>query len=459
VDSSPGLPMFSKMLDRLYRAVEKPAWRFGRVALEVLIVAGFLLVAIYLESSHQNKHSTNKCEFREAGAADESEADSAQLAIAGYRDLRSRRVTVVTLREGIDPDRVFSICEQRWYIAKLIEALVADGATEIVIDKFYGPRSCATDDLGTINFLSAVQHSPIPVVVGRQTHAPKSGLPNSCLILNDSLDFGNKVDANGKSTTQPALVQGITRLDTDIRKIPLTWSCYSSDSAFAAGEQPTETNLGTLSWVAASVADSGLMTEPRLVKFRTEGQHPFTSFIDLNAMASADALAVLCASSAKEEIASRYHADCAMYPLGETQIKGRIVVIGEDVSGQDQHVLFGHSVPGVYLQANYIESLLDDRPMQSLSSAWNLTIFVSWLIFIYLIFWFVQPEIALVLSLVVVVVARFLVTQFTFHGLYPHLWVQDLGLALLVIKYIDSRGHSLIHHLKGDRAQHNPPAP
>jgi hypothetical protein len=38
--------------------------------------------------------------WMESGVAEKSEAASAQLAIAGYRDLRSRRVTVVTLERA-----------------------------------------------------------------------------------------------------------------------------------------------------------------------------------------------------------------------------------------------------------------------------------------------------------------------------------------------------------------------
>jgi hypothetical protein len=195
------------------------------------------------------------------------------------------------------------------------------------------------------------------------------------------------------------------------------------------------------------------------VQIREEGLHPFTSFIDPASMSHANALNILCHSSTKDEVASRYKIDCAQYPPTEAQIGGQIIVIGEDVAGYDQHNLFGSSVSGVYLQANYIESLLDDRFLKPVDATWNYSGLCLWLTFLYLVFW-VQPEVALLISIVLALLIRFLLTQLLLYkGLYPQITVLDLGLAALLLKYVDSRGHLSIHALKErlvtDRSSHH----
>jgi hypothetical protein len=431
------------------------------VILRNLAIVVFLLaLALYLELRHDTENYASRCDLVDSGAEDKSEAAIARLTLTGYRSVRSRRTTVVALREDTDPGRVLgNVCEQRWYIAKLIEALEASGASEVVVDKFFGPSSCAQDDAGTAALLSALQKSKVPVIVGRATHTPKSGDPrSSCLILSESLDFGDKIGVDGRLTEIPAVVAGLTRLNADVRKIPMNWSCYASDAEFSSGATPTDTRVGTLSWVAASSFDTGLKSEPRLLQLREEGFHPFTSFIDPASMSRASALSVLCRSSVKDEVASRYKINCAQYPPGDAQFGGRIAVIGEDVEGSDQHNLFGGNVSGVYLQANYIESLLDDRFLKPLDTFWDYFGLLLWLTFLYLIFW-VQPEIALSISIVVALLIRFLLTQLLLYkGLYPQITVLDIGLAALILKYVDSRGHLSIHELK-ERFRSEHPAP
>lgn len=137
------------------------------------------------------------------------------------------------------------------------------------------------------------------------------------------------------------------------------------------------------------------------------------------------------------------------------QISGRVIVIGDDVSNRDRHRLYDRDVSGAYLQANYIESLLDERYLRPLGASWNFTIFAVWLIFLYLIFW-IQPEVALILSVAVGFFAKYLIKNFVMQtGLYPDLWVQHLGAIALLLKYIESRGHLLIESLKHRRATHS----
>jgi CHASE2 domain-containing sensor protein len=158
----------------------------------------------------------------------------------------------------------------------------------------------------------------------------------------------------------------------------------------------------------------------------------------------------------KAEIESRYHAKCGEHPVGTAEVQGRVVVVGEDVSGRDRHMLFGNDVSGVYLQANYIESLLDGRYLRPFGAGWDFAVFAAWLVFLYLIFW-IQPEIALAISLAIGFFVKYLIIQLVvWKGLYPQIWVQDLGALALFLKYIDSRGHRIIDAIK-ERRSHPPP--
>jgi len=416
----------------------------------------FLRSAIYLEVPHDHKPVAGKCELRELNDVEGAET-YAKVVTSGYRDVRSRRVTVIAFKENSDPARVLNnVCEQRWYIARLIPLLASNGATAIVFDKFFGPTSCDKDDPATTDFITAVKTSTVPIVAGLASHVPESDPQNACLIVSDSLDFGNKSDANGTPTNQPAMQTGLIRLNSDTRKVPLNWFSYENDEAFNAGREPSDARYGTLSWITATLVDKELKNEPELERLRASGQHPFTSFISPDALSRADALSLLCASPrVRPEIESRYGVNCAEHPATDAEILGRVIVIGEDIPGRDRHTLFGNDVSGVYLQANYIESLLDGRYLRTFGAGWNYTIFVLWVGCLYLLFW-IQPEVGLALSLLVGVFARYLIVQLVmWKGIYPQVWVQELGGLFLVLKYIESRGHRIVDAMK--ERQHDQP--
>lgn len=156
------------------------------------------------------------------------------------------------------------------------------------------------------------------------------------MIVTKSLDFGYKVDANGRFTKEPAVKFGMKRLNSDIRRIPLEWPSYRDDNAFNSGQEATDGELGTLSVVAATTTDPKLMTESRLTRLRRERRHPFTSFIPPDDIAKTSALNVLCTSPARGEVESRLHVNCAEHTSGAVEIRD-VVVIGDDVANVDRH--------------------------------------------------------------------------------------------------------------------------
>jgi len=84
---------------------------------------------------------------------------------------------------------------------------------------------------------------------------------------------------------------------------------------------------------------------------RIKGQHPFTSFIDK--FPRAEALSLLCSGPKSQEVEKLYSINCG-HATPEAEVRGRVVIIGEDVTGRDRHRLLDRDVPGVYLQANYM---------------------------------------------------------------------------------------------------------
>ena len=123
-------------------------------------------------------------------------------------------------------------------------------------------------------------------------------------------------------------------------------------------------------------------------------EHPFIGFIEPEAVSRLNALAFLCSGPDRTEIESRYSLHCADHENGAVLAGSQVFVLGDDVPGKDRHVLFGNDVPGMYLHANYIESLLQGRYLRHLGRGWDIAILVLWLVVLYLLFWLLNPELA-----------------------------------------------------------------
>ena len=319
--------------------------RLNRRRLSLALVGLGAIVAIFLEIPRHDNLTSNKCELVEHSGEPGSNAAYAQVVASEYCKAGCRRVTMVVLADGVDPARVLNnVCEQRSYIASLIPKLNAAGASVIVIDKFFAPESCEPGDKGTSELISAVQNSSTPIVIGLGSHAPNGDPRNVCLIGSRSLAFGNKHNTQGTITSLPAASFGLIRLNSDIRRIPLSWFSYRDDVAFKDGDEPTDMERETLSWVAATRMDPTLSNDAVLTRLRTSHSHPFTSFINPNNLPRLSALDILCSSSAKQEVESRFHIGCAAHTPSHATIRGRVAVIGEDVAGRDRHTLFGDDV-------------------------------------------------------------------------------------------------------------------
>lgn len=429
-----------------------------RMVCHVVFLVALLASAIYFEVLWQEPRAPDKCDLAERHDFDVSASAYGKFMSMGFGELHSKNVTIVPLRGDTEPASVLNdVCEQRWYVAKLVQRLGEDRAKMIVIDKFFGPGSCSKCDPNTMSLVSEIQKSPIPVVVAVATQPSKLDPQHKCLILSPSLEFGQKSktpknscdqlteNATGeRSDKPPAAILSLSRLNEDPRKVPLSWYVYASDSA-TDNQEPSDRIHETLPYQAAILYDPGLLDEPRLKRMRDNGEHPFTGFIDPDSVSHIDALNYLCSGPDKAEMESRYSPlKCADHLKMNAKVADQIVIIGEDTPGRDRHDLFGKDVPGVYLQANYIESLLAHDYLRPVGAKWDIAMLVVWVALLYLLFWLLPPWLALLICVGLGACYWYGISQLVIREkLYPDVWVERLGAVALFLKFVDAQGHSL----------------
>src|ERR1700722_5992881 len=247
-----------------------------KIALNALWLLSLLCIAIYAELRHRHPRVSEKCELVERSDVDLSESAYAERVTTGYRDVRSRRVTIVALTEGAEPARVLNcVCEQRGFMARVLARLVQLGASMIVVDKSFGADSCVKGDPGTKELIREVQSSKVPIVVGAATHAAQGEKKKACLVLSTSLEFVQKLPAAEELAGQPAVWHGLDRLNSDVRKIPTNWYIYPDDDASRSDQEPRDDAVGTLSYTAATLMDAHVKDVARLREMKTLGHNPF----------------------------------------------------------------------------------------------------------------------------------------------------------------------------------------
>ncbi|MGD0301399.1 MAG: CHASE2 domain-containing protein [Bryobacteraceae bacterium] len=267
-----------------------------------------------------------------------------QKIVAAPRNPIPRYTAVVEIDPERDPGSVslLELCRQRQMMAVLIRRIAAAMPSVIVIDKFFGESVCPGDINPALIAALTDVNAKLPVVVGRR------------LSIGDG------------PYLQPSLVSGlglrdaIVNIDPDTRKLPLKWQVFRSkddkdhDRAMVSRE--------TLALAAAQAYEKGKLEleHPLLAKLLNPVRHPYISFLSLDQFKPYRLLAgfVLCGREVK---AGEDATACPGSPSEIAALSGKIVVIGEISRDQDMKSTVVGQIPGVYLQANFIEALLDDR--------------------------------------------------------------------------------------------------
>lgn len=284
-----------------------------------------------------------------------------QRLLTAARTPEVRRTVIVE----INPEKDFpsvsnsNVCAEREFLAHLVRRIDENSSpAAIVIDKYFGKSACLNEDgQGTRDFIETVdsiRRKGHKLVIGLETQKledarePPRGAPESFLV--DSLKFG--AGSMGQ--------EGIVNIARDTRRLPLQWQIYSGQDR--GQDHGAVITLDTLSMTAALASDPDLLAKDRrLVGLIDAGEQPFIGFLGEKQWAEAHAhfyaSEILCGHRAGESEPWR---SCEGQGPVPVRLDHQIVVIGEQ-DRADRHDSVVGPVPGFYLQANYIEALLDSQ--------------------------------------------------------------------------------------------------
>ncbi|HEY2913629.1 MAG TPA: CHASE2 domain-containing protein [Candidatus Angelobacter sp.] len=292
-----------------------------------------------------------------------------RLCLAGHRKPRAHYVRVVTITAGNEYD-ADAHCAARKFVGTLLLRLRELGPALIVIDKFYKPSLCndATVTAGLQDAVNQVS-STIPVVLGRSSDRYEDfpiNSPDQKLWQALKLGQGNDVEVLSESsisTNGTSSQLGLVRLSCNTWEIPVRLQLYptlNSLKALSEKERKKNIEMDTLSFAAAKKFDIDLA---KLMRPHVEHHDSLVgAFLPIDRFHPLTASQVLCGLQA-----TKYDAvSCQSGPSEDLALRGKIVLIGEYRPKEDTHESVIGKVPGFMLQANYIESLLDDRFFQQI---------------------------------------------------------------------------------------------
>jgi hypothetical protein len=413
---------------------------------------GLILLALMYEDLHVMGWSLTEqgsaCSFEMVDQSSMSERLYDPIAERGVRAAGSPRVAIVQIDQ---PDLLENVCASRGFLTHLVPDLAKLGAQVVMIDKYYSRSSC--DDEATNNlFVSTLEASSIPVVVGEPSDPLPAGTSASgCLAkAPDAMGF------------QPgtSVLQGLTRINADTLKIPIRWPIF--DATQTPPTQLAATDGDTLSFVAAQAADPGLETRGRLPKLIASGIDPYTTFIDLPTI---NEMTAVCSAEPDPVVINGKTIECAKngwrlpahnLTKDHQSLVGKVVAVG-DIDEDDMQNFPGGDKPGIYLQANYVESLLDERFLTEVPLWVTLGTLILFIIAVYCLYWahdarhqpyISSPEKAFVAS--VIAFAALAMGSFQILLIWQYftpIWALWGAGFFLVFRYLEESGYHRSQHL------------
>lgn len=383
-------------------------------------------------------------------------------------------VAIVYIDPAHDPaDLLTNTCASRAFLSRLVPALNTLGARAIVIDKYYSANACAEQEKNAA-FVAAMAASKAPIVVGQQTHALSDNASSSgCLAPSRKLDFGT---AN--------VHYGLTRLNNDDLKIPMRWPVYNdpSENGAAGSTQSSPVQLpaesgDSLSLAAAKLVDPNIESRSSVQRLLTRETDPYTTFLNLPHVT---ALTALCSGEpAPRAPIDEQPGDALCQPWAhpadnldgkQLNLAGKIVVVG-DLSDLDMKPFPTDLAPfpagkrpGVYLQANYVQSLLDHRFLLEVPMGITMTCLILYVLVVYCLYWAHDEHgvprltteqaglwsLALLAGLVLVSFLALVTTSY-----FTPLWALWGAGVFMVFRYLEASGHHRSQHLLGHLAGHH----
>jgi hypothetical protein len=262
----------------------------------------------------------------------------------------------------------------------------------------------------------------------------------------------------------------LTRLDSDNLKIPLRWPVFmgpadsqNSPSQSATPKQLPEETGNTLSLMAAKVQDPNIESNPGVAKFLAKGIHPYTTFIDLPQI---NAMTVMCSAEKdpSDIFGTKLGDACTSWVRSlnnldghNLSLDGKIVVVGA-LSPQDMKSFPTGTKPGVFLQANYVQSILDHRFLTEIPPGLTLGCLAVVVFVVYCLYWAHdrtgEPLLSttqaglLSLSILAGTVLLSVIVLLTTSYFTP-LWALWGAGVFMIFRYLEEVGHSRGEHLLG----------
>jgi hypothetical protein len=180
----------------------------------------------------------------------------------------------------------------------------------------------------------------IPVVVGQTLSGRQTA---------DGTDLLEPIAYEPETGVTPASIV----FEEDPRRVVFGWNVARPDGS--------KTWIDTLSFAATRAYKPEILEEkPRLRAFHDANDAPFVKFMTRKEFSSFSfsAIELLCGKGAGADARWR---DCNQPDAaGLAKLGHRVVLIGEDSFGMDQHETVAGWMPGVFVHANYVEAFLHD---------------------------------------------------------------------------------------------------
>jgi hypothetical protein len=287
---------------------------------------------------------------------------------AGYPRPRPHYVRLVTFNPDKEPPEFQgNACLARSFEAKLLDAISTAHPALIVLDEYFSRDFCKPGDPYTMQLQGAVKRiarSGIPIVIGldsldsdeqKDMIKKDSWRSKGRLLEYDEVIVFPVVDFQADNTSKSLVSYGLANLDSDSRRIPLSWKTFDSMADLEADKPPT--SMPSLAYQAAEVYDSSPVFLWKLTRLNAREEDPFTSFLKEDDFVKFEALDLMCGENGTER--TRDWKKCSPSSYGRNSLRGHIVLVG-DIDDGPFHSVLGE-VPGYVLQTNYIEGLLDGR--------------------------------------------------------------------------------------------------
>ena len=342
------------------RAPSLPAWLPSR-ARRLLVFLAICLAASMLEAAVERYLNDQGSATAISRSLFDAKEIYQKVVSAWPRQLVPRYTVVLLIDPENDPTAkglAKNVCAQRRYLAKLLPDVARYDPAVIVIDKYFHGNGCDSQEATSeLQKVFAETAKKLPIVVGllvdensvQQGNDSRSG---PSYLLESSVSFDGSIK------------EGIIHLDQDHRRLPLGWTVRWEPNGPAHFQE-------TISLKTAKAYDSKLFDKyPDLKEAVEQRTVPFISQIHPSEFITLQAADFLCAGSKAGEpaCAGRRTADSETQP---NYVRGRIVVIGERGRNLDLHSTYFGPTTGVFLQADYIEALLDERYYRPLPEWWN----------------------------------------------------------------------------------------